>query len=202
MHRVAQAEIGQFAGSGGAGARRFAAESAALVLDRSRHRDRREHGDRDQRGGQRAQLQRARLGAEPGIEHHHLLPIFLGHARAAVARSAAAQGTARRNGRRNLAQLPHVEAAAASLRIFHPELGAGSANVRRGDMRAKNVILQGNPPAIAKIFDFNLERGRWFNETDEEHRSPVAVIGHDTAETLFPTRRRSHRQARFFSKER
>src|ERR1700690_152130 len=86
-----------------------------------------------------------------------------------------------------LAQLPHVEAAAPSLRIFRPELGAGSANVRRGDVWAKNVILQGNTPAIARIFDLNLERGRWFNDTDQEHRSPVAVIGHDTAETLFST---------------
>jgi putative ABC transport system permease protein len=86
-----------------------------------------------------------------------------------------------------LAQLPHVEAAAPSLRIFRPELGAGSANVRRGDVWAKNVIVQGNTPSIASIFDLNLERGRWFNETDEEHRSPVAVIGHDTAATLFPS---------------
>jgi putative ABC transport system permease protein len=86
-----------------------------------------------------------------------------------------------------LAQLPHVEAAAPSLRIFRPELGAGSANVRRGDVWAKNVILQGNTPSIARIFDLNLDRGRWFNDTDQEHRSPVAVIGHDTAETLFPT---------------
>ncbi|MFZ0879561.1 MAG: ABC transporter permease [Candidatus Acidiferrales bacterium] len=86
----------------------------------------------------------------------------------------------------DLTLLPHVAAAAPSLRIFHPELGAGSSNVRRGGIRAQNVILQGNTPAIATIFDFDLERGRWFNSTDEEHRSPVGVLGHDTAATLFP----------------
>jgi putative ABC transport system permease protein len=86
----------------------------------------------------------------------------------------------------DLAQLPHVQAAAPSLRIFRPELGAGSANVRYGNVWAQNVILQGNTPAIEKIFDFNLDRGRWFNDTDEDHRSPVCVIGHDTAATLFP----------------
>jgi putative ABC transport system permease protein len=85
-----------------------------------------------------------------------------------------------------LSQLPHVEAAAPSLRIFHQELGVGSASVRRGNVWAQNVILQGNTPAIERIFDFNLERGRWFNQTDEEHRSPVGCIGHDTAATLFP----------------
>jgi putative ABC transport system permease protein len=84
-----------------------------------------------------------------------------------------------------LAQLPHVQSAAPSLRIFHPELGAGSADVRRGDIRAKNVILQGNTPSIEQIFNFDLERGRWFNNTDMDHRSPVVVLGHDTAETLF-----------------
>jgi putative ABC transport system permease protein len=85
-----------------------------------------------------------------------------------------------------LARLPHVLAAAPSARIFRPEFGAGASNVRRGDIRAKNVIMQGNTPEIAQIFDFGLERGRWFNETDMEHRSPVVVLGHDTADTLFP----------------
>jgi len=82
--------------------------------------------------------------------------------------------------------LPHVEAATASARIFHPEFGVGSSNVRRGGIRAKNVILQGNTPTIAQIFDLNLEQGRWFNDTDMEHRSLVTVLGYDTADTLFP----------------
>jgi len=88
----------------------------------------------------------------------------------------------------DLKQLPHVETAAPSARIFNPELGAGTANVRRGDVRAKNVILQGNTPAVAQIFNFDLERGRFFNDTDMDHHLPVVVLGHDTAETLFPGR--------------
>jgi len=86
----------------------------------------------------------------------------------------------------DLAKLPFVQTSAPSLRIFHPELGAGTSDVRRGDIRAKNVILQGNTPAVSDIFDLDLERGRWFNNTDLEHRTQVAVLGHDTAETLFP----------------
>jgi putative ABC transport system permease protein len=85
-----------------------------------------------------------------------------------------------------LASLPHVAAATATARIFRPEFGAGSSNVRRGGIRAKNVIMQGNTPAVAQIFDLNLEEGRWFNQIDMEHRSPVTVLGHDTADTLFP----------------
>src|SRR6185437_6395572 len=84
-----------------------------------------------------------------------------------------------------LSHLPHVAAAAASLRIFKPELGAGTSDVRRGNVRAKNVILQGNPPSIAQIYDFTVARGRFFTQTDEDHRSPVVVLGHDTADTLF-----------------
>ncbi|MFZ3199693.1 MAG: ABC transporter permease [Candidatus Acidiferrales bacterium] len=85
-----------------------------------------------------------------------------------------------------LAQLPYVQAATASARIFRPEFGAGSSNVRRGGIHAKNVIMQGNTPAIAQIFNLDLQEGRWFNGIDMEHRSPVAVLGHDTADTLFP----------------
>ncbi len=85
-----------------------------------------------------------------------------------------------------IAQLPNVESAAPSLRIFRPEFGAGTSYVRRGDVRAKNVILQGNPPEIARIFDMKLEGGRWFTHVDQEHRAPVVVLGYDTARTLFP----------------
>ncbi len=85
-----------------------------------------------------------------------------------------------------IAQLPNVEAASPSMRIFRPEFGAGTSYVRRGEVRAKNVILQGNPPEIQRIFDITLEGGRWFTPIDQEHRAAVVVLGYDTAHTLFP----------------
>jgi putative ABC transport system permease protein len=85
-----------------------------------------------------------------------------------------------------IAELPHVEAAAATLRIFRPEFGAGTSYVRRGDVRAKNVILQGNPPDIQRVLNIALAKGRWFTRTDMERRAPVMVLGYDTAQTLFP----------------
>jgi putative ABC transport system permease protein len=85
-----------------------------------------------------------------------------------------------------IARLPHVVAAAAGLRIFRPEFGSGTSYVRRGNLRAKNVILEGDPPQDQIIFDFTMSSGRWFNQFDEEHRSKVTVLGHDTATTLFP----------------
>jgi putative ABC transport system permease protein len=85
-----------------------------------------------------------------------------------------------------MAQLPHVMATAPMARIENWNIGAGWSNVRRGQLRAKNVILEGITPSIVKISNFNLEHGRFFNETDEEHHADVAVLGHILADTLFP----------------
>src|SRR6267378_6423032 len=85
-----------------------------------------------------------------------------------------------------IALLPHVKAASPSMRIFRPQFGAGTADVRRGAYRAKNVILQGNQPSIGEIFDIKLDKGRMFNETDAEHRAPVVCLGYNTVQTLFP----------------
>jgi putative ABC transport system permease protein len=85
-----------------------------------------------------------------------------------------------------IAQLPGVEAAAASIRIFRPEFGVGTSYVRRGQLRAKSVILQGSPPEIEQVLNVQLESGRWFNQAEEDHRRQVVILGHDTAKTLFP----------------
>jgi putative ABC transport system permease protein len=86
----------------------------------------------------------------------------------------------------DIEKLPHVAAASPSMRIFMPQFGAGTADLRRGQYRAKNVILQGNSPSIHRIFDMKIEFGRAFDETDTEHRSPVVMLGYDTARILFP----------------
>jgi putative ABC transport system permease protein len=86
----------------------------------------------------------------------------------------------------DMSRLPHVLAATPSLRIFQPQFGSGTSDVRRGTFRAKNVILQGNSPSISKIFDIKIDYGREFNDTDTEHRAPVVLLGYDTAKTLFP----------------
>src|ERR1700686_9508 len=83
-------------------------------------------------------------------------------------------------------KLPHVLAASPSMRIFMPQFGSGSADLRRGAFRAKNVILQGNSPSIERIFDMKVQYGRPFDENDTEHRSPVVMLGYDTARILFP----------------
>ena len=86
----------------------------------------------------------------------------------------------------DMEKLPHVLAASPSMRIFMPQFGSGTADVRRGAYRAKNVILQGNSPSIERIFDMKVQYGRPFDENDTEHRSPVVMLGYDTARILFP----------------
>src|SRR5256885_4553036 len=86
----------------------------------------------------------------------------------------------------DLAKLPHIAAASPSMRIFMPQFGSGTADLRRGVYRAKNVILQGNSPSIGRIFDLKIEYGRMFNETDADHHMPVVLLGYDTARILFP----------------
>ncbi len=81
--------------------------------------------------------------------------------------------------------LPHVKAVTAGLRYFRPELGVGTFAVKYGDKRVKNTILEGDQAEAKEVFDLQIASGRWFSEVDEEHRSPVVLLGSDTAEELF-----------------
>jgi putative ABC transport system permease protein len=83
-------------------------------------------------------------------------------------------------------QLPHVKAATTGIRYARPEFGTGTYVVKYGDRRAKNTILEGDTSEWKNVYDLGLTAGRWFNEIDDEHRSPVIVLGLDTANELFP----------------
>src|SRR5438093_5004426 len=52
----------------------------------------------------------------------------------------------------DIALLPHVKAASPFMRIFQPQFGVGTSDVRHGSNRAKHVILQANSPSIMQIF--------------------------------------------------
>jgi len=84
-----------------------------------------------------------------------------------------------------IAELHHVKAVTAGLRYFRPELGVGSFSVKYGDRKAKNSILEGDQSSAKEVFDLQISGGRWFSEVDEEHRSPVVLLGSETVEELF-----------------
>jgi len=84
-------------------------------------------------------------------------------------------------------QLPHVKSVTTGIRYARPEFGAGTYVVKYGDRRAKNTILEGDTSTWKNVYDLGLTGGRWFNETDDERRAPVIVLGIDTANELFPS---------------
>ena len=84
-----------------------------------------------------------------------------------------------------LRDLPHVKAVAALLRLIRQDLGTGTYAVKYQDRKAKNTILEGNSATMLDVEDLPLTSGRWISEFDDEHRSPVVVLCHDTARELF-----------------
>src|SRR5271156_2090006 len=82
--------------------------------------------------------------------------------------------------------LPHVKAVSVGVRYFRPELGTGTYSVKYKDRKAKQTILEGDSSSYKDVFDLNLDEGRWFSDIDEDRHSPVIIIGHDTAQELFP----------------
>jgi len=82
--------------------------------------------------------------------------------------------------------LPHVKAATPTLQYVQQDFGAGTYVVKYGDRRSKNTILEGDLAAVKDVYDFQMASGRWFSELDDEHHSPVIVIGSETADELFP----------------
>jgi putative ABC transport system permease protein len=83
--------------------------------------------------------------------------------------------------------LPHVKAVTAGVRYFRQDLATGTYSVKYKDRKAKQTILEGDTSSYKDVFDVALDSGRWFSDIDGERRASVIIIGHDTAEELFPS---------------
>src|SRR2546427_331348 len=88
---------------------------------------------------------------------------------------------------RAIADLPLVQAVSPVLRYINFNASARSFSVRYRDRTAKNTIFQGASPELAIVINLHMQSGRWMNESDQAHNASVVVLGHDTAETIFPT---------------
>jgi putative ABC transport system permease protein len=84
--------------------------------------------------------------------------------------------------------LPHVVAVSPGLQYTDNNAPgrSGVTAIRGNGKEMQNTILTGASPAQQEVHDLNMLEGRFFNDTDEERASRVTVLGHDTAEQLFP----------------
>ncbi len=82
--------------------------------------------------------------------------------------------------------LPYVVAVTEGVRYFNPQYGSGTYSLSYQGRKATNTILEGDTASVKEVYDLHMKEGRIFTETEDEHRSPVIVLGHDTAEQLFP----------------
>jgi len=82
--------------------------------------------------------------------------------------------------------LPHVKGVTATLQYMQFEFGEGTYVVKYRDRRAKNTILEGDSGSLKDVYDLAISSGRWFNDIDDEHHSPVILLGSDTSKELFP----------------
>ena len=85
-----------------------------------------------------------------------------------------------------VAELPLVQAIAPVLRYVNFNGSSKGFSVRYRDHTAKNTIFIGATPEVAVVMNLQMTSGRWINEADHKHSSNVVVLGHDTAETIFP----------------
>jgi putative ABC transport system permease protein len=83
-------------------------------------------------------------------------------------------------------QLPRIQAIAPVLQYFAINTDAKAFSVRYRDKTAKNTIFVGATPDVAAVMNLRMEAGRWINEADHTHSTNVVVLGHDTADTIFP----------------
>jgi putative ABC transport system permease protein len=61
-----------------------------------------------------------------------------------------------------------------------------AGHVRYAEHSLEDTWIRGMTPTMATVLDLNLSEGRMLNDTDEDNRSNVAVIGTDVVENLFP----------------
>jgi putative ABC transport system permease protein len=61
------------------------------------------------------------------------------------------------------------------------------ANVRAGSQKLSAVTITGYTADVSDLLKIDLQEGRFFTPTEEEHAAPVAVIGYDVKDQLFPT---------------
>jgi len=82
--------------------------------------------------------------------------------------------------------LPRVQSVAPIVRHMSFDMTLNSYSVRYRDRTVKNTIFMGATPDIATVMNLHIESGRWITEAENNYGPNIVVLGHDTADTLFP----------------
>ncbi len=85
-----------------------------------------------------------------------------------------------------LRALPHVTAVDPGLFLQNFQTGLGSVSLKHGTHAIENTVLQGDTAAFKDTNAIELTEGRIWNESEEQRAAKVVVLGHDSAEDLFP----------------
>ena len=85
-----------------------------------------------------------------------------------------------------MTKLPHVAAVDPELTYQNFQTGLGAVSIKAGTHKIQNTILNGNTTAVKEVTDLSFISGRLWTESEEERAANVAVLGHDSAEDLFP----------------
>jgi putative ABC transport system permease protein len=83
-------------------------------------------------------------------------------------------------------KLPHVVAVDSSLRYVNWQLGIGNVSLKHGTHKIENAMLGGDTSEIKEVSSLELQEGRMWTDQEESRAANVVVIGHDSAEQLFP----------------
>ena len=60
------------------------------------------------------------------------------------------------------------------------------ATVKAGARKLSGVPISGYTANVSELLNIDLQAGRFFNPTEDEHATPVAILGYDLKEHLFP----------------
>ena len=84
--------------------------------------------------------------------------------------------------------LPHVLGAAASQRYasFGDFSSTSLTVVKSGGRKQENMGLGGDTANSVVVNDWHLDRGRFWTQEEQDRAAKVAILGHDTADQLFP----------------
>ncbi len=81
--------------------------------------------------------------------------------------------------------LPHVVAVDPAMRYQDPQVGIGVESIKYRGKSVQNTLLEGDSEEMPLTADIRLTKGTMFTKEQNQHRTNVTVLGHDTAEKLF-----------------